>query len=68
MSAKWPEAVTVYSPHIIRERGGLTEEQAVLVWPIAKTREQKLALLDCLFAVSAADESISTAEDKESVR
>ncbi len=27
------------------------------------TRAQKLALLDCLFAVSAADESISTAED-----
>lgn len=26
------------------------------------TREQKLALLDCLFAVSAADESISAAE------
>jgi uncharacterized tellurite resistance protein B-like protein len=76
--------------HIIRERGGLTEEQAVLVLQIAKTqatlfggtenflvsrefnrlatREQKLALLDCLFAVSAADESISTAEDNEIVR
>jgi uncharacterized tellurite resistance protein B-like protein len=27
------------------------------------TREQKLALLDCLFAVSAADLSITTAED-----
>ena len=27
------------------------------------TRAQKLALLDCLFAVSAADDSISTAED-----
>jgi len=32
------------------------------------TREQKLALVDCLFAVSAADESISTAEDNEIVR
>jgi uncharacterized tellurite resistance protein B-like protein len=32
------------------------------------TREQKVALLDCLFAVSAADESISTAEDNEVVR
>jgi len=32
------------------------------------TREQKLALLDCLFAVSAADESVSTAEDSEIVR
>lgn len=29
------------------------------------TREQKLALLDCLFAVSSADESISTLEDNE---
>lgn len=32
------------------------------------SREQKLALLDCLFAVSAADESISTSEDSEIVR
>lgn len=29
------------------------------------TREQKLALLRCLFAVSAADESISNVEDRE---
>ena len=29
------------------------------------TREQKLALLDCLFAVSAADDSIRTIEDNE---
>ena len=29
------------------------------------TNEQKRALLQCLFAVSAADESISTAEDNE---
>jgi uncharacterized tellurite resistance protein B-like protein len=29
------------------------------------TREQKLALLECLFAVSAADRSISTIEDNE---
>jgi uncharacterized tellurite resistance protein B-like protein len=27
------------------------------------SREEKLALLDCLFAVSAADESITTSED-----
>lgn len=32
------------------------------------THEQKLVLLDCLYAVSAADESISTAEDNEIVR
>ena len=75
---------------IVMDKGGLTEEQAVLVLQIAKsqaalfggtedylvtrefnkiaTRNQKLALLDCLFAVSAADESISTAEDNEIVR
>ena len=29
------------------------------------TREQKLALLDCLFAVSAADRSVSVVEDNE---
>jgi len=29
------------------------------------TREQKLALLDCLFAVSSSDENISTVEDNE---
>ncbi len=29
------------------------------------SREQKLALLDCLFAVSASDESIRTIEDNE---
>ena len=72
---------------IIMERGGLPEEQALLVVQMAKTqnllfgatenflvtrefnqmatREQKLALLDCLFAVSAADQSISTVEDSE---
>jgi uncharacterized tellurite resistance protein B-like protein len=32
------------------------------------TREQKIALLDCLFAVSASDESITTTEDNEIVR
>ncbi|MFN2425926.1 MAG: TerB family tellurite resistance protein [Candidatus Binatia bacterium] len=75
---------------IVMERGGLTEEQALLVLQIAKsqellfghtesflvtrefnkiaTRDQKLALLDCLFAVSASDESISTIEDNEIVR
>ena len=75
---------------IVMERGGLTEEQALVVLQIAKSqealfgstenflvtrefnkiasREQKLALLDCLFAVSAADDSISTVEDNEIVR
>lgn len=75
---------------IVMEKGGIPEEQAVLILEIAKsqeklfgstenflvsrefnkisTRDQKLALLDCLFAVSAADDSISTAEDSEIVR
>jgi len=70
---------------LVREKGGLPEEQAVMVVHMAKTqsilfggvenflvtrefdkiatREQKIALLHCLFAVSAADRSISSAED-----
>lgn len=72
---------------IVMDRGGLPEEQAILVVQMAKTqnrlfggtenflvtrefneiasREQKTALLHCLFAVSAADQSISTREDNE---
>jgi uncharacterized tellurite resistance protein B-like protein len=84
------EEETAAMERIVMERGGLSEEQAILVLQIAKTQEvlfggtenflvtrefrdiataaEKLALLDCLFAVSAADESISTAEDSEIVR
>jgi uncharacterized tellurite resistance protein B-like protein len=72
---------------IIMQRGGLPEEQAMIVVQTAKTRtqlfggtenflvtrefsriatrEEKLALLDCLFAVAAAEDHISTAEDNE---
>lgn len=72
---------------IVMERGGLSEEQAIIVVQLAKTqnvlfggtenflvtrefaeiasRDEKLALLDCLYAVSAADESISAEEDSE---
>ena len=72
---------------IIMERGGLPEEQALIVVQTAKTRtqlfggtenflvtrefsriatrEEKLALLDCLFAVAAAEVGISAAEDNE---
>ena len=72
---------------IIMERGGLPEEQALIVVQTARTRaqlfggtenflvtrefsriatrEEKLALLDCLFAVAAAESGISTAEDNE---
>jgi len=72
---------------LVVEKGGLPEEQAIIVVQMAKTqnllfggtdnysvtkefaklasREEKLALLRCLFAVSAADESISTVESNE---
>jgi uncharacterized tellurite resistance protein B-like protein len=76
---------TAAMERIVREKGGLPEEQAVMVVHMAKTqnrlfggvenflvsrefggiatREQKLALLHCLFAVSIADGSVSSAED-----
>ncbi len=69
---------------IVIERGGLPEEQAIIVVQMAKTqnllfggtenylvakefnrlatRDQKLSLLHCLFAVGAADDSISATE------
>ncbi|MDX1389065.1 MAG: TerB family tellurite resistance protein [Acidobacteriota bacterium] len=72
---------------IVSERGGLPEEQAIMVVQMAKTqnllfggtedylvtrefgkiadRDQKTALLHCLFSVSAVDESIVSAEDTE---
>lgn len=71
----------------VMERGGLPEEQAIVVVQIAKsqnllfggtqgylvtrefaaaaTREQKLALLECCFAVSVADHEVSGMEDAE---
>ncbi|MCU1334553.1 MAG: hypothetical protein JWO19_134 [Bryobacterales bacterium] len=81
-----PEEVRAME-RIIMERGGLPEEQALIVVQTAKTRtqlfggtenflvtrefsriasrEEKLALLDCLFAVAAADGGISAIEDNE---
>ena len=72
---------------IVRERGGLSESQALIAVQIAKsqnllfggtddylvtrefassaTHEQKLGLLDCCFAVSAADQAISGEEEAE---
>jgi len=69
------------------ERGGLPEEQAIIVVQMAKTqsllfggtenflvtrefnriadRQQKLALIDCLYSIAAVDESIVSAEDTE---
>ncbi len=81
-----PEETSVME-QMVMEKGGLPEEQAVLVVQMAKTQnllfggtenflvtrefnriaspEQKFGLLHCLFAVSAADETISTLEDNE---
>ena len=72
---------------IVMERGGLPEEQALIVVQTAKTRtqlfggtenflvtrefsriatrEEKLTLLDCLFAVAAAEGGVSATEDNE---
>jgi len=72
---------------ILVKRGGIPEEQAVIVVQMAKNqnllfggtenylvtrefekmagREEKIALVHCLFEVSAADGSISTIEDNE---
>ncbi len=72
---------------IITERGGLPEEQAVVVVQMARhqnllfggtenflvtrefnkisTREQKIALLDCLYAVAAAEDLVSNVEENE---
>ena len=79
-------AETRLMERVVMERGGMPEEQAILVVQMAKTQstlfggtenflvtrefnkiathEQKLALLECLFAV-ASDEMISTVEDNE---
>ena len=81
------EIETQAMERIVRELGGLTEAQAVVVVQIAKTEtllfggtedfrvaqefrelastEEKLALMRCLFAVSAADDSVDHAEDNE---
>ena len=76
---------TASMERMVMEKGGLTEDLAVLVVQIAKTqthlfggtenylvtrefeqlatREQKIALLDCLFAIAATDEDITMVED-----
>lgn len=81
-----PDEVRVMEK-IVMQKGGLPEEQAILVVQMAKTqnilfgatenylvtrefsniatREEKLSLLHCLFAVSAADMSVSTMEANE---
>jgi uncharacterized tellurite resistance protein B-like protein len=81
------EAETREMERLVAERGGLPEEQAVLVVQMAKTQatlfggtenflvteefnriaqhEEKIRLLHCLFAVAAADGSISSVEERE---
>jgi uncharacterized tellurite resistance protein B-like protein len=48
-----------------RKSGGTDDFIVTREFNSIATREQKLAVLDCLFAVTAADESIVTAEDNE---
>jgi uncharacterized tellurite resistance protein B-like protein len=72
---------------ILMVRGGLPEEQAIIVIQMAKTQniifggtenylvsrefkaasslEERMALLDCLYAVAASENFISTIEDNE---
>ena len=72
---------------LVREHGGLSEDQSMVVVQLAKTSnllfggtanflvarefsalatyDEKLALMRCLFAVSAADEAISVVEEGE---
>ena len=72
---------------LVRETGGLTQDQSMVVVQLAKssnrlfggtanylvarqfaelaTYDEKLALMRCLFAVSAVDQSISTVEEGE---
>lgn len=71
----------------VKDHGGLTEDQSILVSQIARhqqllfgatedflvtrefnriaSREQKLQLLDCLYAVAAAEAKVSVVEDNE---
>jgi uncharacterized tellurite resistance protein B-like protein len=78
---------TATMERLVREKGGLVEEHAILVVQVARinnlhfggtadflvAREfgrvasypERLALLDCLFAVSSADEGVATIEDNE---
>ena len=81
------EKETAAMETLVREHGGLSNDQAMVVVQLAKTSnllfggtanylvareflavstyEQKLALMRCLFALSATDASISTTEEGE---
>lgn len=47
------------------KHGGTEDFLVTRQFAVTASREQKLALLDCLFAVSASDRSITTVEDNE---
>ncbi|MGE3277847.1 MAG: TerB family tellurite resistance protein [Vicinamibacterales bacterium] len=57
-------AVRIATAHGLRF-GGTEDFLVAREFSATATREQKLALLDCLFAVSASDHSIRTVEDNE---
>ncbi|MGE3188539.1 MAG: TerB family tellurite resistance protein, partial [Vicinamibacterales bacterium] len=57
-------AVRIATAHGLRF-GGTDDFLVARNFSAAATREEKLALLDCLFAVSASDASIRTIEDNE---
>jgi len=48
--------------------GGTADYSVTREFARIASREQKLALIDCLFAVSASDDAILTVEDNEIVR
>lgn len=64
-----PEEQAVVVVHMAKNRnlvfGGTDNFLVTREFGRIATHEQKLALLDCLFAVSAAEEHISTVEDNE---
>ena len=57
-------AVRIATAHGLKF-GGTEDFLVAREFAALATREEKVALLDCLFAVSAADESIATKEDNE---
>jgi|WetSurMetagenome_2_1015567.scaffolds.fasta_scaffold146096_2 uncharacterized tellurite resistance protein B-like protein len=64
-----PEAQSVLVVQIARAQnlmfGGTEDFLVARQFAEMATRDQKLALLDCLYAVSAADESVTVVEDNE---
>jgi len=64
-----PEEQAVLVVHMAKTRnlvfGGTDNFLVTREFNKVATREQKLALLDCLFAVSAAEDGISSVEDNE---